>query len=273
MPETADIKSAIEKEISRDNLVLEFENVSVKDEISKEEIKNVSFKLAAGENLVILGPEGSGKRLVLELVTGQRLADSGTVKFLGNSLSEKSQEDWQVYRSCLGLVSKNYGLINNLNVLDNVCLPMRYHSKLSDAEINDRAYQFLLKYMLFDQRNTRPPSLTENEKLRVAFVRALISQPLLFVIDHSLSAHCPLAVAKFLELARDDFENPLITYLVSTYDQRKLSSQPQKYMLFYEGQVVFSGSLSDIENSENPFLRQYLAHPLFGPMRPFFEKR
>ena len=260
-----------DQEPFKNRIMIRFENVSYQDAHGGESLRNLSFEMNQGENLILLGPEGAGKSLIIELITRLKEPDSGRIYFYGNDIHQKNEEEMQIYRSCIGLISQNFGLINNLNVIDNIALPLQYHTKLKEKEVRNRAHQFLLKYMLFEQKETRPQLLTKNEKLRVAFARALIGQPMLVIIDHALSAQCPLALAKFLELAEDDISNQQVSLLSASFENRKLSSQSQRYILMHNGEKVFEGDEIELQDSTNPYLRQYISHPLHGPMRPFFE--
>ena len=258
---------------TQNQALLEFQNVHIVDKQLNQTLSNISFSLNPGDNLIILGPEGSGKVLLLDLITGKRKPEKGRVTFLGEDIHKKGEDALSIYHSCLGFISYNFGLVNNLNVLENVLLPLRYHSRISDALLKERAMVFLKRYNLEKKALSRPQRLSHSENLRVAFVRAIIAQPMLILMDHALASQCPIALAKFIEIAEEDLEKNHISFLLTTFEHSVFQKYAQKYILLYDGEIVFQGMADDIQNSENKYLQQYLNHPLNGPMTPFDSHR
>ena len=248
--------------------LLEFRNVSVKRP-GGTQLVNLNLSIGQGENVVVLGPEGSGKDLFSDLVTCKIKPDQGEVFFLGQNIHEKEGDELETYRSCIAYVSYNFGLINNLSIIDNVILPLRYHTSLSETELVKRAESFLQRFQLMHVRDLRPQMVRHSEALRAAFARAMILQPMLVFIDHAFASQCPIALSKFLDSAREEFADKQITFLMTSFEYGYFHRHTQRYLLLYEGQVVFRGSREDLERAENPYIRQFTQTPLEGPMQSF----
>ena len=250
---------------------VEFSDVSIIDEHHGKSLSKLNFTLEKGENLVILGPEGCGKDLILDLLIGKRAPDTGTVRVNNEIIHDKDQDSLETYRSKVGYVSFNYGLINNLTVLENILLPLRYHTRMSEEDLIEKAMTFLLKYRIDHKSNQRPQMLTYNETLRIAFIRALITDPELLLLDNALGGQCPLGLAKFMELAHVDIEAHHGSFILATFEAGYFYNYADRFMLLYKGENVFDGPVEELTAAANPYVRQYLYDRLKGPMDSFHE--
>ncbi len=255
-----------------DHILIEFNNVSFHDPNSGYSLKNVSFSLRQGENLILLGPEGSGKELIVSLVTAKLFAQQGAVLFHGRNIAQFSEEEIETMRSRIGYVSYTFGLINNMNVFDNIALPLRYHTSLQEKQIKQKIEPYLEKYELSRKYNLRPQMLNESEKLRAAFIRALVAEPEILLVDHVLDAQCPLATARFIDIATEDIFNRNVSFILTAYRPQFFFSKDNRYLVFYRGRMVFSGTGAELMATNNPYVQQYLQTPLMGPMRSFYSR-
>lgn len=251
--------------------IVRFDEVSLYYPGAGTRIHRLSFTLEKGQNLVILGPEGAGKNMVLDILIGKAFPDSGEVYVDGKKLTRMEGRDLAEYRKKLGYLSYNFGLINNLSVQENILLPLRYHTNYNEETLQEIAIDFLARYHLIVKRNMRPQFLTYNEALRLIFIRALIRNPDLILMDNALGGQCPLGLAKFMELAEGDIEKHHGSFILASFDPGQFYRYADRFMLLYNGEIVFDGTPEELKTTDNPFVRQYLYHPLEGPMKHFFE--
>lgn len=251
-----------------------FRGVSFSDAVSGYEVKDINFTLKRGENLVLLGSEGCGKGLIVSLLTARLYAGSGEVLFYSKDVTSFSHDETERMRAKIGYVSYNYGLINNMSIYENVALPLRYHTQMNEQEIKQLTYMYLDKYELSQKINVRPQSLNESERLRVAFIRALMVKPEILVIDHALDAQCPLAMARFIDLASEDVQSNNMSLILTSYGASFFFYVRNRYLLLYRGSVVFEGTGEELLAAKefHPYVRQYLVTPLHGPMHSFYSQ-
>lgn len=234
-----------------------------------DHLENFNLRLVAGEGIVVLGPEGSGKSLVLDMLMGKKKPEQGTMRFLGENIHTASPAALEKIRSSIGYISHTVGLINNMSLIENIVLPLRYHTVIPEKEMLAMAGRFLDRYELRHKEKARPQLLTNSEALRGAFIRALITEPRLILIDNAFEMQCPLARAKFLMLSAEDMASRQIAFILCAYRPDAFFHEQRRFMLLYRGQVVFAGSGADLYKSQNPFVRQYIKEPLHGPMANF----
>jgi len=249
--------------------VLRFENVWYVSGLSKDHVDNISFTLNRGEGLLISGPEGSGKSHIMALVMAKNMAKTGHIYHDGVSLTLQQEEDIEKLRFSIGYVTQTSGLINNLSVLENIILPLRYHTELKDDELFAAAEFWIERYELTHKKSARPVALSASEMLRTALIRALIVEPRILLLDGIVDGLCPLASRRVLELMFEDIRLRNITYIISTYHPTIFEGRDMQFMLLYRGEVVFQGQLADIKNADNMFLAQYRTYKTQGPMSPF----
>jgi ABC-type ATPase involved in cell division len=249
--------------------VLRFENVWYTGNIIRDHVDNISFSLSRGEGMLISGPEGSGKSLILDLVMAKRLPTYGRIFYDGATLDLTKATEVEKLRYSIGYVTQTVGLINNLSVLENIILPLRYHTEMKDEEMFFAAEIWIDRYELGHKKNARPVALTASEMMRTAIIRALIVEPRILLLDSIVDTLCPLASRRMLELLFEDIRLRNITHIFSSYHPTIFDGHDLKFMLLYRGEVVFQGNLAEIKTADNIFLEQYRAYRTQGPMPPF----
>lgn len=250
--------------------ILRFDNVWCTHDLERDHVDNISFSLRRGEGLLISGPEGSGKSLILDLVIGKRRPHFGQIWFEGQPLETSyDEEKLESLRFSIGYVAQNPGLINNLSLLENIILPLRYHTLLEEDELVAAADIWIERYELAHKKHQRPVALTYSEMVRTALIRALVVEPRLLLLDNITDAMCPLAARRILELLFEDIRLRGITHIITSYHPLVFAGHDLQFMLLYRGEVVFQGKLGDIQNSENNFVIQYCNYHTHGPMRAF----
>ncbi len=254
-----------------DDEILRFENVWYSSAESKDHVDNVSFALRRGEGLLISGPEGSGKSQIMALIMAKYQPTTGHIYHDGVNLREHGEVDVEKLRFTVGYVTQTSGLINNLSIVENIVLPLRYHTEMKDDELFAAAEFWIERYELGHKKTTRPVGLSASEAVRVALIRALIVEPRILLLDAVVDGLCPLASRRILELLFEDIHLRRIGYIISTYHPTIFEGRDMQFMLLYRGEVVFQGKVADIKNAENMFLEQYRQYKTTGPMRAFNE--
>ncbi len=249
--------------------VLRFENVWYGSDIVRDHVDNVNFSLRRGEGMLISGPEGSGKSLILDLVMAKRLPKLGTIWHDGVILDLKNEAEVEKLRFSVGYVGQTAGLINNLSVLENIILPLRYHTDMKDEELFAAAALWIDRYELGHRKNARPVALSASEVMRTALIRALVVEPRILLLDSIVDALCPLASRRMLELLFEDIRLRNITYILTSYHPAIFYGLDLKFILLYRGEVVFDGKMADIKETDNAFVDQYRTYRTHGPMLPF----
>ncbi|MDH5721019.1 MAG: ATP-binding cassette domain-containing protein [Spirochaetia bacterium] len=263
-----EIMSSIVQEGKKVPLIT-FEKVYYTDNITKKSLKNITFSINPGESVVFIGPENSGKELILDLIIAKTYSDKGDVFLFDRALALESEEFIEKMRSCIGVVSHSFGLINNLSAKENILLPLRYHTILNEKGLQSIASRYLKKFHLLDKENLRPQLLNYSEKFKTAFIRAVISKPQIVLIEDAIDGQCPISSASIINHIKDEKENFGTSFLISAYNPSLFYGLNARFILIYDGRILFDGSEDDFKRSQNAYVKQYLYHPLKGPMNHY----
>ena len=243
-------------------------------------LADVSFTVAPGETRILLGPAGVGKSVLLKLINGLLLPDSGTVLLFGEEINAMTEEQLFPLRARTGMVFQEGALFDSLTVRDNIGYQLMQDEKISDEEIDTRVHEALRFVGLEQTFSLYPASLSGGMRRRVAIARALINNPDLLLYDSPTGGLDPITSTNIIELIvkqRDVHRTPslLVTHRLQDaftlcthrFDPEKNAMVPlpeghtdpnTTFLMLDEGRLIFNGTLHDLLQSENPFVREFL---------------
>ncbi|HOS39866.1 MAG TPA: ATP-binding cassette domain-containing protein [Spirochaetota bacterium] len=248
------------------DIILRLENV-VYDADEFAPLSGITFELAWGEDLVVFGPEDSGLNTLCPLIAGLALPAAGEVYFKGAPIKGFDYFQMHRYRKELGYLQRDYGLISNMSAEQNIRLPLQYHSTLSSAETRAVADRLIDALNLEGCRARRPINLTMSETLRTAFARSLILEPDLLLVEHALEGQCLINSQTFLRELERWADRPGCSLMMTTYEPDRFLVCADRFMMLYDGRIVFEGTREEYLHTDNPYVRQYKLASVDGPMR------
>ena len=201
-------------------------------------LSEVDLKVSSGQTLAIVGPSGSGKSSLLNILGALDQATSGKVMVAGRDLNACNEAELAAFRrTTIGFVFQSHHLLPQLSVVENVLVPLLAEPSLvTDGSLENRAEQLLDRVGLSHRLDHRPGQLSGGERQRVAVVRALIRQPQLLLADEPTGALDHQASENLggllLELNRE--EN--MTRVMVTHS-RELAERTDKMWVLKGGQL------------------------------------
>jgi putative ABC transport system ATP-binding protein len=151
-----------------------------------EVLKNINLTIKKGEFVSIMGPSGSGKSSLLYMLGGLDSPTSGSVKIEGKEIyTMKDKAQSIIRRKTVGFIFQFYNLITNLNVEENIMLPILLDGK-KPKDYKDRLKKILDIVGLKDRIHHKPSELSGGQQQRVAIARALINEPDLILADEPI---------------------------------------------------------------------------------------
>ena len=188
----------MEKAIEVTNLNKTFQMGTVAVEV----LKDINLQINKGEFASIMGPSGSGKSTLLYLMGGLDKPTSGSIKVNGRELSHMTDQDESVMRRRdIGFVFQFYNLIQNLNVEENIMVPILLDGK-KVKDYKQRLEEILQIVGLKDRRTHTPRELSGGQQQRVAIARALINDPDIILADEPTGNLDSTTSSEVLELLR-----------------------------------------------------------------------
>jgi len=199
-------------------------------------LEGVDLDIRPAEFLSVLGPSGCGKSTLLRCLNGLEAAHSGSLRFAGKELLDKTT-DWRQVRQDVGMVFQSYHLFPHMSVLDNILLGPLKVQKREPREARAQAEQLLARVGLADKRDAFPRQLSGGQQQRIAIVRSLCMNPQVMLFDEVTAALDPEMVKEVLEviqgLARDG-----MTLLIVTHEMAFARAVADRVVFMEAGRIL-----------------------------------
>jgi putative ABC transport system ATP-binding protein len=205
-------------------------------------LDDVNFAVREQEFVAIIGKSGSGKSTLLHMIGGLDTPTSGEVYVGDQALGKLSKEQLTIFRRRkVGFVFQNYNLVPDLNVYENVVLPIELDGKHIDREFVDEILELL---KLDEKREALPNTLSGGQQQRVAIARAIASKPSIILADEptgNLDTATSHDVMGLLKMVARQFKQ---TVILITHDQ-DIAQMADRIVRIEDGHVVKAGELDD----------------------------
>ena len=245
---------------SRGEVVIRYERVC-KRFGPKVVLQDLDLEVRRGETLAIMGPSGIGKSVTLRHAVGLLKPDSGRVLVEGHDMTTIEREDLIALRKRMGYLFQDGALINWLSVGENVALPLRENTTLSEAEIHERVEHKLALVQLVNTYDLRPPELSGGMRKRVGLARALVTDPEIVFYDEPNTGLDPEISMSVNHLIRDLAERLEITSIVVTHLVSCVLFAADRVVLIDQGRVFAEGTPEEFLKNDNERLQRFLAKP------------
>ncbi len=221
-----------------------------------------------GRITAFMGPSGTGKTTLLRLITGQAVAESGSVKVWGEEVSRMSSAELFALRRRMGMLFQNGALLTDEDVYENVAFPLRAHTKLPESLVRQLVLTKLHAVGLRGAARLMPSELSGGMARRVALARAIVMDPDILIYDEPFVGLDPISMGVICRLIKQMNEALGITSIVVSHDVQELSSIAHDSFLLSGGKVVASGTPEELARSPLPEVKQFMGGLDDGPV-PF----
>lgn len=225
-----------------------------------EVLKDINFTVNRGDVTCIIGSSGSGKSTLLRCINLFETPTSGEIIMNGENIvnAKKPSE----FRKKVGMVFQSFNLFNNMNVLKNCSVGPQAVLKISKAEADQRAVEYLSMVGMAEYQNARPSQLSGGQKQRVAIARALAMEPEVLLFDEPTSALDPEMVGEVLAVMTKLAKNGL-TMVVVTHEMGFARDIANKVVFMDNGVIEEEGTPAQIfGNPQKPRTREFLSRVL-----------
>jgi len=257
-------------EEDKQDIVVSLKNVS-KSFQGVRIIDNVSLAIRRGETFVIIGCSGSGKSTLLRLMIGAIKPDEGSVFINKKDISKISNEELDEVKKTFGMTFQYSALLDSLTIADNIALPLREHTKLDDASIENIIKMKLSLVGLHGYENYFPSDISGGMKKRAGLARAIALDPAILFYDEPTSGLDPVVGGVINRLIKELSHKLNITSVVVTHDMRNAFEIADKIAMIHLGKIVETGTVVQIRESVNPYVKQFITGAPEGPIDLFKE--
>jgi phospholipid/cholesterol/gamma-HCH transport system ATP-binding protein len=221
-----------------------------------------------GETLVVLGPSGTGKSVLLKHIIGLMRPDAGSIVVGGEEIVGMSEPDLDRIRHKFGMLFQGAALFDSMTVGENVGLSLLEHTRLPAPEIRRRVSERLEWVGLKDVEAMKPASLSGGMKKRVGLARAMAMDPRIILYDEPTTGLDPITGDVINQLIRAMQQRLGVTSVVVTHDLMSAYTVGDRLAMLYGGRVVFTGTPEQVRHTDHPMVRQFIEGSSVGPIQP-----
>jgi putative ABC transport system ATP-binding protein len=193
-----------------------------KGALRKQALFNINLSIYAGEIIILTGPSGSGKTTFMSLIGGLRSVQEGSLKVLEKELYRVSNQNLLQLRRQIGYVFQKHNLVPFLTAAQNIQMTLELTKNISQKEMRRRAAVMLELIGLKQRIDYYPDQLSEGQKQRVAFARALVTQPQLILADEPTASLDKASTQSVVSILKEMAKSQGSSILLITHDNRIL---------------------------------------------------
>jgi phospholipid/cholesterol/gamma-HCH transport system ATP-binding protein len=229
-------------------------------------LNGLNLGLPENQISMILGPSGTGKSVCIKHMVGLLYPDEGDVLVHGESVPNMADDELFEMRKKFGVLFQDGALFGSMNVFDNTAFPLRQHTDKGEDEISEIVNRRLKEVGLSGAMDKMPNELSGGMRKRAGFARALVLDPDIVLFDEPDSGLDPVRTALLCELIQEVHAENGGAYTVITHDIMSARRVADFIAVLWKGRIVESGPASELFNSDNQFVRQFLSGEAQGPL-------
>jgi phospholipid/cholesterol/gamma-HCH transport system ATP-binding protein len=229
-------------------------------------LEGVDLAVAPGESVVIVGPSGTGKSVLLKHLIALVKPDSGQVFVDGQDFWQLDEVGRNNLRKKFGMAFQEGALFDSMNVYDNIAFPLRRTGRRSPAEVRARVEECLELVQLPDVASKRPSELSGGMRRRVGFARAIAHQPEILLFDEPNTGLDPIMtdiIAEVILGIRRQMEPTIVTI---THHIPSASKIGDRLALLFGGRILYEAPPQEFLKSDDPAVRQFVEGRAEGPL-------
>jgi len=221
---------------------------------------DVNLDIRRGETIVIIGQSGGGKSVILKHMIGLLQPDGGEVSVDNVTISTPKFFDTHTIRRRMGMLFQMGALFDSMNTGENIAFALReHHPELTEKQIQDTVTEKLKLINLVPEFRTKMPNeLSGGMKKRVALARAIALSPEILLYDEPTTGLDPITSDVINDLILDMQSKLGVTSVVVTHDMVSAFKVADRIAMLYKGRIIEIGTVDEIKNTENPFVKQFI---------------
>lgn len=221
-------------------------------------IKDLNIEFPGGKLSMVVGGSGSGKSTLLRHILQLQPAITGKIYVGDHEMSGLSAKEQHCIRQRTGVLFQDGAMLGSLKLKDNVALPLREHTKLSEEQIMHIVQDRLSLMGLGHAMELYPNELSGGMRKRAGLARALVMDPQMLFCDEPTSGLDPVMSAELDQLLLEMMCHFDMTMIVVTHDLASMRGLADHVVILGEGRCLYQGTIEELEKTEDPYLRRFL---------------
>lgn len=235
----------------------------------KKVLQGVNLDVAPGKSLVVLGGSGSGKSVMLKNALGLMTPDAGTILFDGDDVTHDQGKTREAMRARIGMLFQSAALFDSLTVWENIAFRLLNSDGMKRKDAKERAIETLKQVRLgSDVADLTPAEISGGMQKRVGLARAIVSKPELIFFDEPTTGLDPITADAINDLIVEQTKALGAAAISITHDMASARKIADEIAMLFEGQIIWRGPASQIDESGNAHVDQFVHGRADGPIQP-----
>ena len=223
-----------------------------------EVLRGIDLELYQGENLVVLGRSGTGKSVLIKIISGLLLPDKGKVEVLGEDISKLTDRELQALRIRIGFSFQNSALYDSMTVRKNLEFPLvRNRKGITRKEIDTNVESVLEAVGLSQTINQMPSELSGGQRKRIGIARTLILNPEIMLYDEPTAGLDPITCIEINDLINEVQQRYNTSSIIITHDLTCAKQTGDRIAMLLEGQFQRQGSFDEVFDTNDSRVKPF----------------
>ena len=221
-------------------------------------LNGIDLDVYQGENVVVLGRSGTGKSVMIKIISGLLTADSGTVRVLDEEVEKLSSKQWDALRLRIGFSFQNSALYDSMTVRENLEFPLvRNKRNLGRKEIDDAVENVLAGVGLSHTINQLPSELSGGQRKRIGIARTLILKPDIMMYDEPTAGLDPITCIEINNLINEVQKQYNTTAIIITHDLTCARTVGNRVAMLLDGKFLAQGTFEEVFANPDPRVQSF----------------
>ena len=243
--------------LSRNDCVVEAHDLGVQYG-DKRVLEGISVRIRRGEVLAIVGGSGSGKSTLMRQLALLATPTEGSVRLFGDDIAAMNEKQLNQLRQRMGVMFQHGALFGDQTVLENVSLPLREHTRLSQALIEQIAMlKIAMAGLQPDSAALFPNQLSGGMRKRAAVARSIALEPEILFLDEPSSGLDPISADAIDELVLELRAALGLTVILVTHDMSSLWRVADRILFLANAKIAAEGTIAELVGSDNELAREF----------------
>ena len=233
----------------------------------KKVLQGVNLDVAPGESVAIIGGSGTGKSVTLKCVLGLLTPDQGSITVDGVEMTDASTAARDAMLAKTGMLFQGAALFDSLSVWQNVAFGLIEGRGMKPRQARNIAIARLEDVGLGSEvADMSPASLSGGMQKRVGLARAIATEPEILFFDEPTTGIDPIMGDVINDLIVKCTRELGASAMTITHDMASARKIADRVAMLYKGEIIWDGPVSEIDQSDNPYLKQFVAGDIEGPL-------
>jgi len=225
-------------------------------------LNGISFQVAQGETVAVIGRSGGGKSVLLKLLIRLQTPDSGSIRIADKEMTKVDEKQLNEVRKKIGFLFQQAALYDSLTVKENVAFPLSRHSEISVQDQEKRVRELLSEVGMDQDLEKLPSQISGGMQKRVGLARALALDPEILLFDEPTAGLDPITAAEIGKLIVELKRKGRMSAIVVTHDVHGAKAYSDRMVLLHKGSIQAEGSFEELEHSKDELVSQFFSYGL-----------